>query len=302
MKSRVLIVDDDEAVVDGLTVLLQLEDIESAGAFDRLSAQAMIAGTFYPVIIADVRLQTEEQGLELLDDIRRLSPRSRVISITGFSTPELERELRLRGSTGMIPKPSSAAEIIEAITSLLAEVERLVNAGDVADLNQLHRDVRKVLYAIALRKYRLGAEEAEDVVQQAWLLYLEKRALVESPPAWLAGTVTNLCRKQIDRSRRSRERFINVDAIDDMADSSCRAPDRALTLDQALAGLDEASRNVCRLIAVEGHAYAEVSLLTGLPLGSIGPMYIRAKKKMSAIAASRPVSSPARTSPVRRNC
>ena len=285
MKSRVLVVDDDQTIVDGLSSLLLLEDIESSGAFDLLSARAMLTGSFYPVIIADVRLHTEAQGLELLEDIRTLSPNSRVISLTGFSTPELERELRERGSTGTTCKPASGAEMIDAVTALLAEVEALVAAADAADLDQLHAGVEKILYSIATRKYRLSADQAEDVVQQAWLLFLEKRKLVESAPAWLAGTVTNLCRKQIHGAVRSRETFIDGQAIDNIADETGYGPDRSLALEQALAGLDEASRNVCRLIAVEGHAYGEVSLLTGIPLGSIGPMYLRAKKKMLKNAA-----------------
>jgi DNA-directed RNA polymerase specialized sigma24 family protein len=44
--------------------------------------------------------------------------------------------------------------------------------------------------------------------------------------------------------------------------------------------LDDQSRTRCILIAVEGLAYDEVSKRLSLPLGSIGPMYLRAKSKM----------------------
>jgi DNA-directed RNA polymerase specialized sigma24 family protein len=47
-----------------------------------------------------------------------------------------------------------------------------------------------------------------------------------------------------------------------------------------MAVLDGQSRDLCQLIAVEGYAYDEVSARMKLPLGSIGPMYIRAKAKM----------------------
>src|ERR1700738_111490 len=112
MKPRVLVVDDEQTIVLGLTTLLALNDIESAGAFDRLSAEAMMKGTFYTVIVADVRLQTEAEGLELLDDIQRLSPRSRVLSMTGYATPELEREVRARGSSSVIRKPDLTGQIV----------------------------------------------------------------------------------------------------------------------------------------------------------------------------------------------
>src|SRR6185503_19765100 len=113
MKARVLVVDDEEAIVCGLISLLALNDIESAGAFSRLSAEAMISGTFYPVILADVRLHTEKEGLQLLEDIQRLSPGSRVLSMTAYATPEVEREVRARGSSSVIQKPARTGQIVE---------------------------------------------------------------------------------------------------------------------------------------------------------------------------------------------
>jgi RNA polymerase sigma factor (sigma-70 family) len=215
-----------------------------------------------------------------------------VISLTGFSTPELEDELRLRGSTAMITKPASSAEMIEAIHALLHEVERLAAATDATDLNVLYSSARKVLFAIAIRKYHLNTEEAEDAVQETWLLFLERQGLVQNAPAWLAGTISNLCRRQVHRSVRSRATFVGLEALENIADPTVTAPDRTFAMDEAMSELDPASRNVCKLIAVEGRAYAEVSQLTGLPLGSVGPMYLRAKKKMRNVvtAASTGVS------------
>jgi RNA polymerase sigma factor (sigma-70 family) len=279
MNPRVLVVDDDEMIVDGLTALLQLEDYETAGACDLLSAEAMMRGSFYPVIIADVRLHSEAQGMELLDAIRRLSPRSRVISITAFSTPEIEREVRERGSRAMVTKPASADEILEAIAGLFVIAEQLTVDAPAVDMEQLHEDVRRILYFIARKKYSLSLEEAEDAVQQTWLLFLEKQSSVALPSAWLAGTMSNLCRRQIDHSRRSREKFIDVGAIENLAMSE-QSPDDRIALHQALSSLDAESRQLCMMIAIEGRPYEEVSALSGLPLGSIGPMYLRAKKKM----------------------
>ena len=282
MKPRVLVVDDERNIVVGLTSLLALNDIESAGALDRLSAEAMMKGTFYSVILADVRLNTEEEGLELLDDIQRLSPRSRVLSMTGFATPELEREVLARGSSSVIRKPAKPGQIIAAITDLLEEIEKLAAEQPAADVAQLQVTTRKILFSIAQRRYGLMLDEAEDVVQEAWLLFLERRGMIHSAPGWLAGTVVNLCRRHIDRSVRSRKRFTDDDGIENMADRHSGGPEAGIAVRQALAGLDASSRKLCTLIAIEGYAYDEVSALTGLPLGSIGPMYMRAKKKLRA--------------------
>jgi CheY-like chemotaxis protein len=58
MSRRVLVVDNEEAIVSGLMCLLEAEAINSAGAFDRRSAESLMETTFYAVIVADIRLHT----------------------------------------------------------------------------------------------------------------------------------------------------------------------------------------------------------------------------------------------------
>jgi RNA polymerase sigma factor (sigma-70 family) len=280
MAGRVLIVDDEEAIVEGLLSLLQFEAIESSGAFDRLGAELLMTDTFYSVIVADLRLHTEAEGLELLDAIRRISPRSRVLTLTGFATFELEKEVLRRGSSKVIRKPAQADEILSAIADLLAEVEKMASEQETLDLEQLHLGMRKLLHSIPRKRYGLSAEEAEEVVQQAWLLFLEKRELIRTARPWLIGTVANLCKRQIGASMRRRETFVSDDMLAELPDTNIDSSDDTIALRQALGSLSEESRALCILIAIKGYAYDEVSEITGLPLGSIGPMYIRAKSKM----------------------
>jgi RNA polymerase sigma factor (sigma-70 family) len=280
MTGKVLIVDDEEAIVEGLLSLLQCEAIESSGAFDRRGAELLMADTFYSVIVADLRLHTEAEGLELLDAIRRISPRSRVLTLTGFATFALEEEVLRRGSTKVMRKPAQAEAILGAIADLLAEVEKLAKAQETLDLEQLHLGMRKLLHSIPRKRYGLSADEGEEVVQQAWLLFLEKRDLIRTARPWLIGTVANLCKRQIGASMRRRETFVSDDVLAELPDTKIDSSDDNIALRQALGSLSEESRTLCILIAIKGYAYEEVSAITGLPLGSIGPMYIRAKSKM----------------------
>jgi len=280
----VLVVDDDETIVEALTTLLEFQNIDCAGAHDRSSAALMLGDRFYAVILADVRLHTEEDGLRLLDDIQRISPRSRVISMTGFYDARIEAAVLRRGSTVVLQKPMDGTEILSAIAALLTEIEALAATQETEDLDRLYLDVRKVLYSIPQRRYRLTAEEAEDIVQEAWLLFLERRSLIHNNGSWLAGTVTNLSRRRIDASRRSRETFCDTDLVEDLAVVETDSRDDGIRLRAALGGLSGSARNLCTLIAIQGYSYAEVSLLTGLPIGSVGPMYMRAKEKMQLAA------------------
>jgi RNA polymerase sigma factor (sigma-70 family) len=285
MNGRVLVVDDEEAIVEGLMCLLEVERIESSGASDRVSAESLMDETFFSVIVADLRLNTVAEGLSLLDDIRRISPRSRVVTLTGFSTPELEEEVLRRGSVMVIRKPAGSDEIVAAISKLLSEVERLAASEETLDLENLYTGLRRLLHSIPQRRYGLTHQESEEIVQQAWLLFLENRDVIRQARPWLTGTVANLCKQQLGRIRRRGETFPGDEALGALLAISVE-PDSEIALSQAMAALDDQSRDLCRLIAIEGYGYDEVSEIMNLPLGSIGPMYVRAKSKMRAQMAA----------------
>ncbi|HWW61953.1 MAG TPA: sigma-70 family RNA polymerase sigma factor, partial [Thermoanaerobaculia bacterium] len=264
-------------IVTGLKMLFEAESFESAGALDRRSAAAMVARTFYPVIIADLRLQTNEDGLDLLDDIRRLSPASRVITLSAYATPEIRLEVMRRGAVAVVQKPAMGADLVAIVLELVAELEREADQGTTLDA--LYANARRVLHGIALRRFSLSPQEAEDVVQDAWLLFLEKRHGVRSARSWLAGTVANLCRRQL--GRRHFERELNLDdLLEELVDERDFDRDSVMAMRQALGQVDARGRMLCTLIAVEGRSYGEVSEATGLPIGSIGPLYMRAKAKL----------------------
>ncbi len=177
-------------------------------------------------------------------------------------------------------KPAHGEEILAAIADLLAEVEKMAAAQETLDLEQLHLGLRNLLHSIPRKRYGLTAHEAEEVVQQAWLLFLEKRDLIRTARPWLIGTVANLCKRQIGAAKRQRDTFVPDDALAELPDTRSDSPEDHIALRQALAGLSKQSRDLCILIGIKGYAYDEVSAITGLPIGSIGPMYLRAKSKM----------------------
>src|SRR4051812_23131038 len=122
--SRVLIVDDDPGVLEALQTWFELENIDALGALDRTTAEALIAAEYFPIVLADLRLRSEADGLQLLESIRRISPRSRVASITGAVDFD-EARLRELGASIVLRKPMPAEEIVAAIRELLAEIERV---------------------------------------------------------------------------------------------------------------------------------------------------------------------------------
>src|SRR5947208_2015467 len=104
MERRILIVDDEPLIVEGLTAYLECEKFKASGAHDVASATAILAAQHYSIVVADLCLSTVEEGLMLIDEVRRLSPTSRIITITGYAGPELEAKVLERGSTRVLRK------------------------------------------------------------------------------------------------------------------------------------------------------------------------------------------------------
>ncbi len=278
-EQRVLVVDDEVAIVEGLTALFEFEQIRTIGANDRESAEAILGDEFCPVIVTDLCLHTQMEGMMLLETIRAKSPRSRIVILSAFATPELEEELLQRGVAVVLRKPSSGDVIMEAVYALLDAIEKEAPAIDeTLDLETLYLSVRKRLYDIPRYRFGLSADRAEDVLHDAWLLFLQKRGIIREAAPWLAGTVANLARQQLDKKKRRKE--TPEDDLGEMHDPRHGDMIDRVALTAALDRVDERTRQLCVLIGIEGLSYDEVSAATNLPLGSIGPLYIRAKKKL----------------------
>jgi RNA polymerase sigma factor (sigma-70 family) len=277
--SRILVVDDEPAVVAGIQAVLDLHEIESEGAWDYDSAAARIAGEFFPVILADLRMQSEEDGFRLLDAVREISPRSRVATMTAFADEATEARLRERGASLVLRKPLLEQELMAALQEMLRAVESAAEAATVEDDEALYASTIDTLQAISRGRFGFTAEDVEELVQETWLLFLEKRRDVRTPKAWLSGTIANLCRQEIER--RTRDRLRGVLATDQVPEVPvARADDTVLSVRQALSRLDDRSRTLCTMIGLEQHSYEEVSALANLPLGSVGPLYLRAKERL----------------------
>lgn len=279
--TRILIVDDETPLAEALSQLFEMENIAAATAGDRTAAEQMLLEEHFPLILADVRLRSEEEGLMLLESIRRLSPRSKIATMTGYATPALEERLRSLGARQIIYKPIEFDELLRIVRELLGEDDGL--APEDLDLDALYQDLRAVLYSLPLRRFGLALDDAQDVVQQAWCLFLEKRETIRQPRAWLSGTVANLCRQRL----QDRHRVVPTESavFEEIADARTHASEALLMIRTALDGADERTRQLCSLIGLENRSYEEVSARLGIPVGSVGPLYIRAKTKLRKLIA-----------------
>jgi RNA polymerase sigma factor (sigma-70 family) len=270
MKDTVLIIDDEELVALGLQSMLDIEDIDAVIALDAEAAENLIVEQFFPIILADLRLRSADDGLKLIEKIRRISPRSRVAAMTGYPSPDIARRAGEAGAEALLAKPFETDELLTIIRRLLEVISE--PAADATVYTATAPRLRRLVS----RRFGLSGEDCDDVLQESWCLLLEKRDDVREAAPWLAGTISNLARQTIYRRVRDRG--------GDMKPSpewTCEC-DEALSISvrNALGRLDERSRQLCELIAMEGLSYAEVGERLAMPVGSVGPLYMRAKERM----------------------
>jgi RNA polymerase sigma factor (sigma-70 family) len=272
--SRILVVDDEPTIVEGVRMLLDLNGIESEGASCCDEAEARIATEFFPIILSDMRMRGAEDGFRLIEAVRRISPRSRVAAMTGYADAATEARLRESGAQLILRKPLLEDELMAALREMLATIEAAeAERGD--DLDALYASTVGTLQAVARGRFGFPTEDAQELIQETWLLYLEKRRDVHTPRSWLSGTIANLCRQEIQRRVRERGRNVPIPIIEVE-----RRDDDILAVHQALAKLDERSRMLCTTIGLEQRSYDEVSAAAAIPIGSVGPLYMRAKERL----------------------
>ncbi len=115
----VLIVDDDSFVRAAVRdVLCDEPDLRLSEAEDGDEALAAVIAEHPAVVLLDL-LMPRRSGLEVLAEMLRQSPASRVIVMTSLQTESLETLARKEGASGFLAKPFHPLELIAAVRRAL---------------------------------------------------------------------------------------------------------------------------------------------------------------------------------------
>lgn len=117
---KVLIVDDDAAVLLGLPAVLESPEVQVATAASLDDAKDVLESLAVDLVITDLRLrgQSDTDGMELISWVKERHPETEVVLITGFGSRELKDEALRRGATDYWEKSISAPELVARVNSL----------------------------------------------------------------------------------------------------------------------------------------------------------------------------------------
>jgi two-component system response regulator (stage 0 sporulation protein F) len=122
-KPLILIVDDESDSLGYLFDLLHNEGFRVLPTSNPLDALDYVARKKPSVIISDVRMP-DLDGIELLERVKQIAPKTRVILLTAYGDWALYQDILRKGGDGMLLKPSNNQEILRAVHHALEEVER----------------------------------------------------------------------------------------------------------------------------------------------------------------------------------
>jgi two-component system response regulator AtoC len=136
--TRILVVDDDDALRESLELFLASEGFDVAAAADGTLALAQLERAPFDVVLCDLRMPGID-GFELLPQLLRIAPGLTVILMSAYGTRDLAIEALKRGAYDYLAKPFPPSEALLAIRKA-QEREKLRRANDLL-LRDLERAV-----------------------------------------------------------------------------------------------------------------------------------------------------------------
>ncbi len=200
--TRILVMEDDLNIARGLATVLGDEEYSVRVAGDGQSAIDAFKEEDFDLLIADIRLP-DMNGLDVIKQVRRHSPNTKIIVITGFVSTSVAVDAMHNGVTDFLPKPFSEQQIIKSVKATLqhsdvgsdiyvhsiSETDRLIQKKEV--LQVLDRTNEDQLFCHDLIKKGTEALSEYALSDEA------KEAIATGDLDWINNNVGELTQKQL---------------------------------------------------------------------------------------------------------
>ena len=131
--ARLLLVDDDDSVLSGLSVILEAHEFEVTTASNVTEALKHIASASFDVLLTDLHMPGAGDGLIVAGAMRHANPRAVTLIISAMPDMAKATAAVLRQVDEIILKPVRAGPIIEVIRQRLAQQEPLARERQVEE-------------------------------------------------------------------------------------------------------------------------------------------------------------------------
>jgi DNA-binding response OmpR family regulator len=121
MKRRILLVDDDLAVLLTLKAVLEFHGFEVETAVSTAEAVSRLESATYQMVISDLRMETEDAGLKVIVAARRQSYDPATALLTAY--PPSGQHWEEDHSESLLIKPLGTSALLRQVEALLVRHE-----------------------------------------------------------------------------------------------------------------------------------------------------------------------------------
>lgn len=165
-QARILVVDDNEDMANGVAMLLHELPAQATVAFSAEQGLERLGEHAFDLVMTDVRMPTMN-GLEFLDGIREQWPAVKVVMMTAFGAIDSAVEAIKRGASEYVTKPFDNQALLAVVRKVLAEgaldperdLAKVV--GDVAALVSPDDLLPSLDRALEFLRVAAGADDCE---------------------------------------------------------------------------------------------------------------------------------------------
>lgn len=127
MKRRILLVDDELAILLTLKAVLEINGFEVETAASAREAKLKIRGHEYHMVITDMRMESDSAGMEVVAAAKKAPYRPAVAMLTAFPLPGSEGE---EGADKLLVKPMNTSDLLRQLEALLVTHEDAKRRGE----------------------------------------------------------------------------------------------------------------------------------------------------------------------------
>ncbi len=117
MKRRILLADDELAILLTLKAILEMNGFEVDTAASAKEAEQKLSAAQFDMVITDMRMESETAGYEVIRAARKQSYDPATAILTAY--PSLGTEWKSHGAQSLLVKPVNTHDLLRQIEALL---------------------------------------------------------------------------------------------------------------------------------------------------------------------------------------
>jgi DNA-binding NtrC family response regulator len=143
MKRRILLVDDELAILLTLKAILEMNGFEVETASSAREAMQKLGNGVFSMVITDMRMESETAGYDVIRAAKQQPYNPATSILTAY--PTLGTDWKNRGAHSLLVKPVNTQDLLRQIEALLIahEDHKKQAASAAAKANRARADARK---------------------------------------------------------------------------------------------------------------------------------------------------------------